>query len=92
LAEAIFGSAWSAGGHCTAAFGVRQDMLEAVDVVVSMGCGDTCTILPGRRYEDWVLPDPAGQSLEAVRPIRDEIERRVASLLDQLAVGQEGGG
>lgn len=62
-----------------------MDMLEAVDVVVSMGCGDTCPILPGRRYEDWVLPDPAGQSLESVRPIRDEIERRVASLLDQLA-------
>lgn len=64
-----------------------MDMLEAVDVVVSMGCGDTCPILPGRRYEDWILPDPAGQSLEAVRPIRDEIERRVASLLDQLEVG-----
>ena len=69
-----------------------MDMLEAVDVVVTMGCGDTCPILPGRRYEDWVLPDPAGQSLESVRPIRDEIERRVASLLDQLAVSREGGG
>ena len=67
-----------------------MDMLEAVDVIVTMGCGDACPILPGRRYEDWVLPDPAGQSPEAVRPIRDEIERRVASLLDQLAVGREG--
>ena len=68
-----------------------MDMLEAVDVVVTMGCGDTCPIRR-RRYEDWVLPDPAGQSLESVRPIRDEIERRVASLLDQLAVSREGGG
>lgn len=63
-----------------------MDMLEAVDVVVSMGCGDTCPVLPGRRYEDWTLPDPAGQSLESVRPIRDEIERRVVALLDQLGI------
>jgi arsenate reductase len=63
-----------------------MDMLEAVDVVVSMGCGDTCPVLPGRRYEDWTLPDPAGQSLESVRPIRDEIERRVVALLDQLRI------
>ena len=63
-----------------------RDMLEAADVVVTMGCGDSCPILPGRRYEDWTLPDPAGQSLEAVRPIRDEIERRVRTLLRELAV------
>jgi arsenate reductase (thioredoxin) len=69
-----------------------MEMLDAVDVIVTMGCGDTCPILPGQRYEEWVLPDPAGQSFESVRPIRDEIERRVASLLDQLAVGREGGG
>ena len=62
------------------------DMLEAVDVVITMGCDDSCPVLPGRRYEEWVLADPAGQSLEAIRPIRDEIEQRVQVLLDQLAV------
>ena len=62
------------------------DMLEAVDVVVTMGCGDSCPVLPGRRYEDWTLPDPAGQSVESVRPIRDEIERRVVALLGQLRI------
>ena len=69
-----------------------MDMLEAVDVVITMGCGDSCPVLPGRRYEDWVLADPAGQSLEAIRPIRDEIEQRVRTLLDQLRVLGEGGG
>lgn len=63
-----------------------MDMLEAVDVVIMMGCGDSCPVVPGRRYEDWVLPDPAGQTLDAVRPIRDEIERRVRNLLDRLRV------
>jgi arsenate reductase (thioredoxin) len=63
-----------------------MDMLQAVDVVVSMGCGDSCPVLPGRRYEDWTLPDPAGQSLESVRPIRDQIERRVVALLDTLGI------
>ena len=62
-------------------------MLEAVDIVITMGCGDTCPILPGRRYEEWVLPDPAGQSLDAVRPIRDEIEQRVRGLLTRLGTG-----
>jgi arsenate reductase len=66
-------------------------MLEAVDVVVSMGCGDACPVLPGRRREEWVLPDPAGQSLIAVRRIRDEIETRVKKLLDQLEVRTEPG-
>jgi arsenate reductase (thioredoxin) len=61
-------------------------MLEAVDVVITMGCGDSCPVLPGRRYEEWVLSDPAGQPLEAIRPIRDEIEQRVRTLLDQLGV------
>ena len=61
-------------------------MVEAADVVVTMGCGDTCPLVPGRRYEDWVLPDPAGQSLEAVRPIRDEIEQRVRTLVNELDV------
>ena len=69
-----------------------MDMLKAVDVVITMGCGDSCPVLPGRRYEDWVLADPAGQSLEAIRPIRDEIEQRVRTLLDQLRVLGEGGG
>lgn len=69
-----------------------MDMLEAVDVVVAMGCGDSCPVLPGRRYEDWVLPDPAGQSIGAIRPIRDEIERRVRALLSQLGVPGGGGG
>jgi arsenate reductase (thioredoxin) len=65
-----------------------EDMLRAADVVVTMGCGDTCPVLPGRRYEEWLLPDPAGQSIEAVRPIRDEIEQRVRKLLDELDLGQ----
>jgi arsenate reductase len=64
-------------------------MLEAVDVVITMGCGDSCPVLPGRRYEEWVLSDPAGQPLEAIRPIRDEIEQRVRTLLDQLGVSAE---
>jgi arsenate reductase (thioredoxin) len=59
-------------------------MLEAVDVVITMGCGDSCPVLPGRRYEEWVLPDPAGKPLDAIRPIRDEIEQRVQMLLEQL--------
>lgn len=68
-----------------------MSMLEAVDVVVSMGCGDSCPMLPGRRYEDWVLPDPAGQSVGAIRPIRDEIELRVRTLLGQLGISGSGG-
>jgi protein-tyrosine-phosphatase len=58
--------------------------VEVSDVVVTMGCGDTCPIYPGTRYEDWTLDDPAGQGLAAVRPIRDEIDRRVRSLVDEL--------
>jgi protein-tyrosine-phosphatase len=61
-----------------------QEMVEEADVVVSMGCGDTCPVIPGRRYEDWVLPDPAGKPLDEVRPIRDEIEGRVRQLLAEL--------
>jgi arsenate reductase len=67
------------------------DMLEAVDVVITMGCGDSCPVLPGRRYEDWILADPAGQALAAIRPIRDDIEQRVRTLLDQLTVSAEPG-
>ena len=54
------------------------------DVVITMGCGDTCPFYPGKRYEDWVLDDPAGQSIEAVRVIRDEIKNRVEQLLEEL--------
>ena len=59
------------------------DLVQA-DVVITMGCGDACPYVPGTRYEDWPLDDPAGQPLEAVRPIRDQIERRVRQLLDEL--------
>jgi arsenate reductase (thioredoxin) len=55
------------------------------DVVITMGCGDTCPFYPGKRYEDWVLNDPAGKEVAAIRPIRDEIRRRVEALLDDLA-------
>jgi arsenate reductase (thioredoxin) len=58
--------------------------VKTSDVVITMGCGDTCPFYPGKRYEDWVLDDPAGQGLEVVRPIRDEIGRRVEELIDQL--------
>jgi arsenate reductase len=60
----------------------RLDTADAewADIVVTMGCGDTCPVIPGKRYIDWDLQDPAGQSLETVRVIRDEIERRVAEL------------
>ncbi|MFN8019170.1 MAG: arsenate reductase ArsC [Acidimicrobiales bacterium] len=60
--------------------------VRASDVVITMGCGDTCPIFPGKRYEDWALDDPAGLGIEAVRPIRDEIDRRVLALLAELGV------
>src|SRR3989475_7532747 len=60
------------------------EAVEAADVVITMGCGDACPFYPGTRYLDWELEDPAGQGLDAVRPIRDEIERRVRALLDEL--------
>jgi protein-tyrosine-phosphatase len=63
-----------------------DEIVQAADVVITMGCGDACPIFPGRRYEEWALDDPAGQSLEAVRPIRDEIEERVRRLLTELAI------
>ena len=54
------------------------------DVVITMGCGDSCPFYPGKRYEDWVLDDPAGQGVEAVRPIRDTIRRRVEAMIEQM--------
>jgi arsenate reductase (thioredoxin) len=66
--------------------GWTGEIIQAADVIVSMGCGDACPILPGCRYEEWVLDDPAGKGLADVRPIRDEIERRVRGLLDDLRI------
>ena len=65
---------------------LTDEAVQAADVVVTMGCGDACPYFPGKRYEDWVLDDPAGQGIEAVRPIRDEIRSRVLGLLDELGV------
>jgi len=61
------------------------DAVKQADVVITMGCGDACPIFPGKRYEDWQLDDPAGQSVEAVRVIRDEIRARVETLVAELA-------
>ncbi len=74
------------------ALGARPKRLDeaavrASDVVVTMGCGDACPVFPGKRYEDWALADPAGQGVEAVRPIRDEIERRIRSLIAEIVPG-----
>ena len=63
---------------------LQDSAVQQADVVITMGCGDACPFYPGRRYEDWELDDPAGRPLEAVRPIRDEIERRVTGLLASL--------
>ena len=63
--------------------------VRSSDVVITMGCGDSCPFHPGRRYLDWVLDDPAGQGLEAVRPIRDEIRRRVETLITELTAGAD---
>jgi protein-tyrosine-phosphatase len=63
-----------------------EEIVRAADVVVTMGCGDACPLYPGKRYEDWELDDPAGHDVAAVRPIRDEIRRRVEALLASLAV------
>ena len=66
---------------------LTTDAVRQSDVVITMGCGDACPIFPGKRYEDWVLDDPAGQGIEAVRPIRDEIRRRVETLVAELLPG-----
>jgi arsenate reductase (thioredoxin) len=64
-----------------------EEAIRAADVVVTMGCGDTCPLFPGRRYEDWELTDPAGQPIEVVREVRDEIARRVRELMASLGTG-----
>ena len=64
---------------------LQADDVRASDVVITMGCGDACPVFPGKRYEDWELTDPAGLTLDQVRPIRDEIRRRVEDLLASLA-------
>jgi protein-tyrosine-phosphatase len=63
-----------------------EEIVQAADVVITMGCGDACPLYPGKRYEDWELEDPAGQSVDAVRPIRDEIGQRVRALLESIGV------
>lgn len=72
--------------HANGAYPKRLDdaAVEASDVVITMGCGDECPFYPGKKYLDWALPDPAGQGIDAVRPIRDEIDRRVQALLSEL--------
>jgi protein-tyrosine-phosphatase len=65
---------------------LTTEAVQASDVVITMGCGDVCPIFPGKRYEDWKLDDPAGQGIEPVRVIRDEIRGRVLTLLDELGV------
>jgi protein-tyrosine-phosphatase len=64
---------------------LTDDLARWADIVVTMGCGDACPVIPGRRYLDWDLPDPAGQPLDTVREIRDDITQRTAQLLEQLA-------
>jgi protein-tyrosine-phosphatase len=63
---------------------LTTEAVQGSDVVITMGCGDTCPFFPGKRYEDWVLDDPAGQGIESVRKIRDEIKKRVTDLLADL--------
>ena len=64
---------------------LTDEAVRASDVVITMGCGDTCPIYPGKRYEDWALDDPAGQGVDAVRPIRDDIRRRIETLIAEIA-------
>ncbi|MFF0223244.1 arsenate reductase ArsC [Streptomyces sp. NPDC004629] len=65
---------------------LTTEAVQASDVVITMGCGDTCPVFPGKRYLDWQLADPAGRGVDAVRPIRDEIEQRVRGLLAELGI------
>jgi arsenate reductase (thioredoxin) len=64
---------------------LTTEAVKESDVVITMGCGDVCPIFPGKRYEDWVLEDPAGQGVESVRPIRDEIRNRIEHLISEIA-------
>lgn len=64
-----------------------DEIVASVNVVVTMGCGDTCPVFPGIRYVDWELEDPAGKAVDAVRPVRDDIEQRVRGLISELGVG-----
>ena len=66
---------------------LTSEAVRASDVVITMGCGDACPVFPGKRYLDWQLADPAGQGVDAVRPIRDEIERRIRRLIGELGIG-----
>jgi protein-tyrosine-phosphatase len=66
---------------------LTTEQVQLSDVVITMGCGDTCPVFPGKRYEDWDLPDPAGLDLDDVRPIRDQIRRRVQALIAELLPG-----
>lgn len=68
---------------------LTAEAVQSSDVVITMGCGDACPYYPGKRYEDWKLDDPAGQSIDVVRRIRDEIRNRVAVLLQELLVGDK---
>jgi protein-tyrosine-phosphatase len=70
---------------------LTTEAVEASDVVITMGCGDACPVLPGKRYLDWELTDPAGKTPEEIRPIRDEIDARVRGLLDELGVARTQG-
>jgi arsenate reductase len=63
-----------------------DEVVRAADVVITMGCGDACPVFPGKRYEEWILDDPAGLDVTSVRPIRDEIERRILTLLNELQI------
>jgi arsenate reductase (thioredoxin) len=68
---------------------LTEEAVGDADVVITMGCGDACPVFPGKRYLDWELPDPAGKTVEEVRPIRDEIDRRVTVLLEELTPGRD---
>ena len=71
---------------------LTTDKVQTADIVITMGCGDACPVYPGKRYLDWDLPDPAGLSVEQVRPIRDEIAARIAALLAELSVSGNAAG
>ena len=89
LNPAVTAAMAEAGIDITLEFSKRwtEEFLLAADVVITMGCGDACPLLPGKHYEDWELDDPAGKTLDEVRPIRDEIRDRVTNLIEKLAGG-----